>query len=101
VEISSTNYLAADLAQLIGMPLTDYQKAELVMQTSGMPAINALGYQDANGTWHDISETSSSSSGAAKLASDLQILQYHQLFSDGIHYQTGAGYSGTVWGRLD
>jgi phosphoglycerol transferase MdoB-like AlkP superfamily enzyme len=101
VEISSTNYLAADLAQLIGMPLTDYQKAELVMQTTDVPAINALGYQDADGTWHDISEAGSSSTGAAKLASDLQTLQYYQLFSDGVHYQTGSGYSGDVWGRLD
>lgn len=100
---SSTNYLAADMMQLVGAPLTDYQKAELVMRSGELPLVNLLGYADGTGTWHDIRTAANrnATSGAAKLRNDLQVLQYHQLFANGIKFQTGSGYSGTVWGRLN
>ena len=94
----STNYLAADMLNMVGAPLTDYQKAELVMQSTNLPLLNLLGYQDSHGTWYPID--SKDKNGAQLLRNDLQYLQYHQLFANGVNYQTGAGYSGTVWGRL-
>lgn len=94
----STNYLAADMLNMVGAPLTDYQKAELVMQSTNLPLLNLLGYQDSHGAWYPID--SKDTNGAQLLRNDLQYLQYHQLFANGVNYQTGAGYSGTVWGRL-
>ena len=94
----STNFLAADMMNMVGAPLTDYQKAELVMHNTNMPLLNLLGYQDSHGAWYPID--SKEDSGASLQRDDLQYLQYHQLFADGVHYQTGAGYSGTVFGRL-
>ena len=94
----STNFLAADMMNMVGGPLTDYQKAELVMHNTNMPLLNLLGYQDSHGAWYPID--GKEDSGASLQRDDLQYLQYHQLFADGVHYQTGAGYSGTVFGRL-
>ena len=99
---TSTNFLAADMLQLIGGPLTDLNKAELVMRHSDMPVLNLLGYQDKSGTWNDISTKAAQKAGtpAAQLRLDLQSLQYKQLFGDGVKFRTGAGHEGTVWGRI-
>lgn len=99
---TSTNFLAADMLQLIGGPLTDLNKAELVMRHSDMPVLNLLGYQDKSGTWNDISTKAAQKAGtpAAQLRLDLQTLQYKQLFGDGVKFRTGAGHEGTVWGRI-
>lgn len=99
---TSTNFLGADMMQLIGAPLDDFLKAQLVMRNTDMPLLNLLGYTDAEGTWYDISPKVSkgATTGAPALRNDLQTLQYRQFFYDGVHYQTGSGYSGTVWGRM-
>ena len=99
---TSTNFLAADMLQLIGGPLTDLNKAELVMRHSDMPVLNLLGYQDKSGKWNDISTKAAQAAGtpAAQLRLDLQTLQYKQLFGDGVKFRTGAGHEGTVWGRI-
>ena len=47
---TSVCYLSALLAQTIGMPLTDYQKAELVIHEE-LPSISLVGTQLADGTW--------------------------------------------------
>lgn len=49
---TSVCYLGAELAQTIGLPLTDYQKAQLVLERD-LPLVNVFGYRDGNGTWHD------------------------------------------------
>lgn len=95
---TSTNFLIANLAQLIGMPLSDFQKAQLVMQHQGMYAINMLGFQDSTGSWHDIKDNKEGDT--AQLCQDLQTLQYLELFGDGVHYQVGSGKTGTITGRL-
>lgn len=99
---TSTNFLAADMLQLIGGPLTDLNKAELVMRHSDMPILNLLGYRDSSGAWNDIAlkAAQKAHTPAAKLRMDLQTLQYRQLFSDGVKFRTGSGHSGTVWGRI-
>jgi phosphoglycerol transferase MdoB-like AlkP superfamily enzyme len=87
----STNYLGAYLLQLIGAPLSDYQKMELVVRQD-MPNINLSGYQTADGTWYEQDQTSSASS----LREDLWAAQYHELFADGVRYQSGAGAAGML-----
>ena len=47
VDDLSTNYLSTQLMQLIGAPLTDYQKAHMTLRES-LPAINSVGYEDAS-----------------------------------------------------
>ena len=87
----STNYLGAYLMQLIGAPLSDYQKAELVLRES-IPNINLSGYQTSDGTWYEQDQKSSASS----LREDLWAAQYYELFKDGVTYQAGAGAAGML-----
>ncbi len=48
----STNYLGTEMMNLIGAPLTDYQKAQLVLRQA-LPAINTTGFLDPRApcTW--------------------------------------------------
>lgn len=50
VDDLSTNYLSTQLMQLIGAPLSDYQKAHMTLRES-LPAINSVGYEDASLRW--------------------------------------------------
>ncbi len=76
---TSANYLAAQVLELIGAPLTDYQKCILEIRES-MPLINRIGYADIYGIWAD--ESSSSSNAADLFYNDLWIAQYYELFGD-------------------
>ena len=83
----STNYLAAVMMELIGAPLTDYQKAQLVLMED-MPVINSVGYQDSDGVWYakdeEIDATESEAAEDVALAwENLWKMQYYQLFYDG------------------
>ncbi len=99
----SANYLAAYLMQLIGAPLTDYQKAQLVISES-MPAINTTGFASGSYSWYltgddpatDGGSGASGSAGGdgsdgdgsdgealARAHADLETLQYYKLFGDG------------------
>ncbi len=75
---TSANFLAAQALNLIGAPLTDYQKAQIVIRQK-MPAINLIGYQGANRVWywHDQSSAYEQSYYA------LRHLQYRMLFRNG------------------
>ena len=53
---TSPNFLAAQTLERIGAPLTDYQKAQLVISESA-PAINAFGMMGSDGTWYSLDET--------------------------------------------
>lgn len=54
-EATSVCYLGALLAERIGAPLTDYQKAQLVAWEE-MPALSLLGARGADGTWTPLDE---------------------------------------------
>lgn len=47
---TSPAYLAAKTAELIGAPLTDFQKAQLAVSEE-MPAMSLLGVESADGAW--------------------------------------------------
>ena len=73
---SSPGFLAAQLAEAIGAPLSDYQKAMLVLHQD-LLALNVNGYEDATGTWHDPNNEETASNPKAKEAFDqLQTLHY-------------------------
>lgn len=55
-EATSVCYLGSLLAEKIGAPLTDYQKAQLVAWEE-MPALSLLGARDASGAWTPLDET--------------------------------------------
>ena len=55
-EATSVCYLGALLAEKIGAPLTDYQKAQLVAWEE-MPALSLLGARDSDGAWTPLDET--------------------------------------------
>ena len=96
----SSNYLSSELMKLIGAPLTDYQKAHLTLRQS-LPALNSVGYEDAQGRWllssSKSDETYSDTIAAAceKARSDYHTMQYYMMFGDGKdidtkHYQDAA-----------
>ena len=96
----SSNYLSSELLKLIGAPLTDYQKAHLTLRQS-LPALNSVGYEDAQGRWllssSKSDETYSDTIAAAceKARSDYHTMQYYMMFGDGKniytkHYQDAA-----------
>lgn len=80
----STNYLSANLMNLIGAPLTDYQKAHIELQKV-IPAINATGFEDENQRWYLVSASSDATLGESlrTARSDLATLQFLELFRDG------------------
>ena len=96
----STNYLSSTLMNLIGAPLTDYQKAHISLRQA-LPAINSVGYENSDGTWMLSSaatadeQASSIQAACEKARSDYQTMQYYKLFGDGKdiytkHYQSAA-----------
>ena len=96
----SSNYLSSELMSLIGAPLTDYQKAHLSLRQS-LPALNSVGYEDAQGRWllssSKSDETYSDTIAAAceKARSDYHTMQYCMMFGNGKdiytkHYQDAA-----------
>ena len=94
---TSINYLGALMKQLIGAPLTDYEKAQLTTRES-MPAINTTGFCDARGTWYltgtNADETTTEAGDAAvNTRYDLSMIQYLKLFGhgDGIFTKTLQG----------
>ena len=89
---TSTNYLGAQVLNLIGAPLTDFQKAQLVL-SEDLPCVNLSGYQDADGTWY---EADNETSGAAAFRNKLWAAQYYDMFDDGVTYQTGSGVAGIL-----
>ena len=96
----SVNYLGAVLMELIGAPLTDYQKAELCIMDA-LPVINTTGYEDSSGLWFlstakvDEETATEATLEALDAKDDLETLQYYMLFGDGTdiytkHYQSEA-----------
>lgn len=71
----STSTLGAKLMEVIGAPMTNYQKASLAARAE-VPAINSVGYRGADGLWHDLTAGDRS-----KTVDDLGWLQYLNLGS--------------------
>lgn len=69
---TTTSYLAARLLNSIGAPLTNQQKAMLII-SDDLPAINAVGDMDSNGNWY---ETDDVDSPVAQLKHDLATISY-------------------------
>ena len=84
VDDLSTNYLAAELMNLIGAPMSDYQKAQIVLREA-MPAINSSGYEDAAGTWFLTGSVSDDedTSPVEQARADYAVMQYYEMFYDG------------------
>ena len=84
----STNYLGSELMQLIGAPLTQYQKAHMSLMQA-MPAINSTGYEDRSLQWYLSSATAvndqpgTDAQDAEKARNDYAKIQYYELFGDG------------------
>ncbi len=66
-EQTSPAYLAAMLCELMGAPLTDFQKAQLVTRES-VPALSLVGWMDSGGTWHELEGAALESEAYRKLA---------------------------------
>lgn len=71
----STSTLGAKLMEVIGAPMTSYQKATLAARAE-VPAINSVGYRGADGLWHDLTAEDRS-----ETVDDLEWLQYLNLGS--------------------
>lgn len=85
----STNYLGAALMELIGAPMSDYQKAQMALRAE-MPAINSVGFEDADGVWRltesaddDATAQPEAYAAALKARQDLAMMQYLKLFDHG------------------
>jgi hypothetical protein len=58
-EFISVDVLGAYALDLIGAPLTPFQKARLYARKT-MPALNLMGYMDAKGVWHALEDVNGS-----------------------------------------
>lgn len=95
----SANYLGAKLMQVIGAPMSDYQKAIMQLREY-IPAINATGYEDSRKRWylHNSKLAEDADAVAQKCdeaLDDYAYMQYYQMFGDGstiytTHFQATA-----------
>lgn len=77
----SASFLASEFLQKIGAPMTDFQKAHLVLRRV-LPEISAACYEDAEASWH-LPGVDSGVEATDQARSDFATLQYYQLFRDG------------------
>lgn len=89
VDDLSINYLGSVLMNLIGAPMSDYQKAHITLREA-LPAINATGYEDKSLRWYLSSMAAeenfpagSPGAEATKARADYAKMQYYELFRDG------------------
>lgn len=89
VDDLSVNYLGSVMMDLIGAPMTNYQKAHITLRQA-LPAINATGYEDKSLRWYlssmaaeDNFPAGSPGAEATKARSDYAKMQYYELFRDG------------------
>lgn len=75
---SSANYLAAQFLEAIGAPLSDYQKALLVLHDA-VRAVNVNGYEDPAGVWHAPDEEADSAPLVREAYDQLRILHYYNV----------------------
>ncbi|WP_058270115.1 LTA synthase family protein [Olsenella massiliensis] len=66
----SLNYLASVMGERMGLPLTDTQKATLMLMDD-LPAVTLNGYLDTEGRWVNSTDGSGEPTGAYKLLRDI------------------------------
>ena len=69
--------LASMALQLVGAPMTDYQKAQVVSRDA-LPSFNAYGWRGADGTWRELDDRDGE--GGSTL-DDLQTMSYYEFGS--------------------
>lgn len=74
---TSLNYLSTLMMDEANLPLTGYQRFLKDLRTY-LPAINANGYLDADGQWHESADTLDAETRSA--LTEYQMLQYNELF---------------------
>ena len=75
----SLNYLSGLLMDAANLPKTGYQTFLSGLRET-VPVVNAVGYQDTDGTWHE--QTGDMSQAAQEGLLDYQMLQYNEIFED-------------------
>lgn len=73
--------LSSLLMQVIGAPMSDYQKAHMVLLRA-LPVVDAVCYQDLFGFWH-LPNESSGIQATDQARADFEALQYYMMFGDG------------------
>lgn len=74
----SANYLGAELLEIAGIPGSAYTAYLQDVQRS-VPIINALGYMDTQGLWHDLE---SEDTGVPAVLETYKMVQYNALFDE-------------------
>lgn len=74
---TSLNYISTLLCETANLPLTGYQQF-LSELNETVPALNANGYMDRDGKWHE--RISTMSEEEQKALNEYQMLQYNELF---------------------
>ena len=78
---TSVNYLASDMLDFAGIPLSDYQKAEQEI-AHDLPVISGIGLQDATGAWYgfESDEVSDAAVHARSIWDLYHRIQYRKVF---------------------
>lgn len=90
VDDLSINYLGSSMMDLIGAPMTNWEKAHITLREA-LPAINATGFEDKSLHWYLSSAATkpedypagSAAAEAIDARSDLAKMQYFMMFRDG------------------
>lgn len=77
---TSANYLAAQLLEAIGAPLSDYQKAQLALRRT-LPAVDVSGYEDSSDTWHASTDDPQVADDVVQAYEDLEAISYLEVES--------------------
>lgn len=80
--LTSANYLRAMLMQNAGLPLSDYDQF-ILFYSEHYPAINAIGYIDADGNYGGLDNLSNDMG----ISQQYRILQYGNMFDKSISYE--------------
>ena len=82
----SVNFLGSKLMEVIGAPLSTYQKALLSLREA-LPAINTTGFQDSTMRWYLSNQSEADGNTSLQAAidarNDYATMQYYELFYDG------------------
>lgn len=86
VDNLSVNFLGSKLMEVIGAPLSTYQKALLSLREA-LPAINTTGFQDSTMRWYLSNQSEADGNTSLQAAidarNDYATMQYYELFYDG------------------
>lgn len=81
VDDVSASFLASEVAQLIGAPLTSFQKAHIELRRA-LPEISAACYEDAAGGWF-LPNVDCGIDATDRARADFATMQFYDLFRDG------------------